>query len=264
MSSYPSGLRGWPAKPLNSVGSNPTLDSMNDSLGDRMKGYENINRHHLMSRMPVVIRVDGRAFHTFTRKFVKPFDAMLMGAMDSAACALAEDAQNFQIGYVQSDEASFVLNNIADFDTQPWFDNNLQKLVSISASIFTAHFNEYLENSENAMFDARAFTLPQDKVANYLLWRSRDWARNSLNMFARSIFSHKELEGKSTVDVHDMLHEKGINWFKSTNNAERNGTLLIRTTRGIVQETPDHQLIHREFQYMYDDVIKLQQTKKET
>jgi tRNA(His) guanylyltransferase len=244
---------------------------MDDSLGDRMKGYENINRHQLMLRLPVVIRVDGRAFHTYTRKFTKPFDAILMGAMSFSACKLAEELENFQIGYVQSDEASFIMNNIADFSTQAWFNNNLQKIVSVSASTFTVYFNNYIKYNNtrphhdlDAMFDARAFNIPSEEVANYLLWRSRDWSRNSLNMFARSIFSHKELESKTTTDVHDMLHKKDINWLTAANNKERNGTFLIRKANGVVTESPDHEIIQREIQYIYDDVIKLQQTKKET
>lgn len=239
-----------------------------DSLGDRMKRYENINRYYLIPRMPVVIRVDGRAFHTYTQNFKKPFDDTLIDTMIFSAKSLADGIQNFQIGYVQSDEASFVMNNIADFDSQPWFDNNLQKIVSVCASAFTAYFNIRIMQWQSytpysAQFDCRVFNLPQEEIANYLLWRSKDWSRNSLNMFARSIFSHKELEGKSTADVHDMLHTQNINWLTAANDKERNGTLLVRTAGGVIPESPDHEIIQREIQYMYDDVIKLQQTKKE-
>ena len=116
-----------------------------DSLGDRMKGYENAFRHYLPRRMPVIIRIDGKAFHTYTKGFHKPFDYILMKTMQETAYELCKKIEGVKLAYVQSDEISLLLTNDDTLETEPWFGNNLQKLCSIAASIATLAFHNSME-----------------------------------------------------------------------------------------------------------------------
>ena len=210
-----------------------------DSLGNRIKAYENVSRSYLTQRTPVILRIDGRAFHTFTRSLEKPYDVKLMKSMVEAACAVAMDMQGFKLGYIQSDEASFLITDYDDINTQGWFNYNLSKMVSISASVMTANFNQefQFQTKDNypyfATFDSRAFNIPEMDIANYFLWRAKDWERNSLQMFCRSIFSHNELNGKKRDDMHEMLYQKGKNWATDTTPQQRNGTFIRKNEVGM-------------------------------
>ena len=165
--------------------------------------------------MPVIIRVDGRAFHTLTRRYCeKPFDSRLMAAMDSVATALCEEVQGAQIAYVQSDEVSVLVHPYKRLQSQCWFDGDVQKMVSISASVATEqfHLSSYSWMGESANFDSRVFVLPEAEVCNYFVWRQQDAMRNSVQMLARSLYSHKECSGKDGSDLQQMCWEKGRNW----------------------------------------------------
>lgn len=202
---------------------------MTDSLGDRIKRYERASSHHLTPRTPVLIRVDGRAFHTYTRGMGKPFDGNLMTAMTRATMHTAMDMQGFRLAYTQSDEATFLLHDFADLQSQPWFGYDHSKVVSITASLFTVHFNDamlmYDRTLPLATFDARAFNVPAADVPNVFIWRQRDWERNSLQMLARAHFSAKQLHGKGHREIHDMLHEIGVKWA-DLRGREKNGTFV--------------------------------------
>lgn len=211
-----------------------------DSLGDRIKRYESVSRTHLMRRTPVIVRVDGKAFHTFTRKMHKPFDNVLIDAMVKAGAATAKTISGFKLGYHQSDEFTFYLNDNDTYETEAYFDNNVQKLTSVVASTFTAHFNKEMGGT-TAVFDARAFNVPVEEVPNVFVWRQRDWQRNSLQMLSRSHFSHKELNGKKTEDMHEMLHSVGVNWA-DLDPIYKNGTFVL----------PDGSLVNNKL--TYDDL----------
>lgn len=203
-------------------------------LGDRMKKYENVTRNYLVKRTPVIVRVDGRAFHTSLKDTDKPFDRHFVTAMMIAAEYLANEMDGFRLAYVQSDEASFLLTDYDNLDTQGWFDYNISKIISISASQMTASFNYYMQmhhplfKRRIALFDARAFNIPREEVANYFLWRARDWKRNSISMYARSFYSHKELLNKNVADIHEMLYAKGKNWVTDLPPILKNGTWWMR------------------------------------
>lgn len=206
----------------------------NDALGDRMKRYEAASRFFLPPKQAVMIRVDGRAFHTYTKGMNKPFDHDLMEAMVHATTETAKDLAGFKLAYTQSDEASFLITDFDDFATQGWFDYNLSKVISLSAATFTAHFNaasfDRAIGHRLATFDSRAFTVPMDDVPNAFLWRQKDWYRNSVQMLGQAHFSHKQLNGKKLADIHDMLMDgPGINWAKLS-PAEKNGTFIRKTT----------------------------------
>lgn len=201
---------------------------MSDNLGDRMKSYEDVWRQKLVRRMPVILRVDGKAFHTFTAKYCKkPYDAIFQTAMISAAEEVFQRVQGITFCFIQSDEASFLLQDYARLNTEAPFDYNIQKLSSIAASIMSVKFNssfEILYNAHNPqlpirqygtneIFDARLFNLPKEEVVNYFIWRQQDAVRNSILSLGYANFSHKYLLNKNINEVQDILmKEKGINW----------------------------------------------------
>lgn len=200
---------------------------MRDSLGDRMKAdYENRTRYMLPRRTWTVIRLDGRAFHTYTRGLDRPFDQKFMDDMIATATYLCEQISGCLLGYTQSDEISLVVGDFANPKTQAWFDGNLQKIVSISASTATAKFNAL--RGSMATFDSRAFTIPSlDEVINYLIWRQQDATRNSIQMAGQAHFSHRELHQKTCNHIQEMLfREHGVNWSEYPESF-KNGTLVF-------------------------------------
>lgn len=196
------------------------------SIGDRIKRYEAVSDYALTPRSPLVIRVDGRAFHTFLRGAVRPFDQDVIDAMVHAAKTVAADMQGFKLAYTQSDECTFVLTDYDTLTTQGWFDYRLSKVITIAASSFTAAFNHHY-GSYAAVFDGRAFTVPVDDVPNVFVWRQRDWERNSVQMLTRSHFSHRGCHGKSVPEMHEMLHSIGVNWAH-LNGQLKNGTYITK------------------------------------
>lgn len=226
---------------------------VNDELGLRMKTYyEQIPKTKLMRRTPVAIRIDGKAFHTFTRGFQKPFDEVLGNAMIRTMEYLCENIQGCIFGYTQSDEITLILQDYKTLTTDAWFDYEVQKMCSISASMATMAFNRYFneevrifeaihcdieelfgyctftwDNETNrdlyklywekyhkgAMFDARCFNIPKEEVCNLIYWRQLDATRNSIQMVGQANFSHNELQNKTCNMIQDMLMEqRGINW----------------------------------------------------
>lgn len=188
---------------------------MKDSFGNRMKQYEAVSSPILPPNSCVFIRVDGKAFHSFTKKegCIRPFDTKLSEAMRYAMRKTAQEMQGFKLAYTQSDEVTFLLTDLDSPQSQPWFNNEVNKLVSITASMFTAFFNSrYCPKYDWGFFDARAFAVPERDAPNVMVWRQKDYFRNSLSMLAQSYFPHKELMGKKQADLYQMLHNKGISW----------------------------------------------------
>lgn len=235
------------------------------TLGDRMKNnYENVNRFYLTRRMPIVIRTDMKAGHTFTKGMKKPFDDIFVKTMQDTMKYLCENIQGCVLGYTQSDEISLVLVDYAELTTDAWFGNNLQKMCSVSASMATLAFNkaftrniskqskrfytEYLEEKDasyietleiamnkGAMFDSRVFTIPKEEVCNYMLWRQQDATRNSILSVGQANFSHKDLHGKSCNNIQDMLMtQKGINWNDYATTLKR-GSCCIKVDDGLTK-----------------------------
>jgi tRNA(His) guanylyltransferase len=206
---------------------------MSMSLGDRMKAfYEDRFRFELMRRTYTLIRVDGKAFHTFTKKFKRPFDERFMGYMDNTAKYLCEKIMGARFAYVQSDEITIMLTDFDTHQTQAWFEYNVQKMASVTASMATARFNQmYLVDQFERMseaivvesadiskikfaeFDARVFQVPNRIEAfNAVLWRQQDASRNSVSAVAQSLYSAKELHGKNSNQQQEMIFQKGTNW----------------------------------------------------
>lgn len=208
--------------------------SRHDSLGDRMKHYESINTQYLTPRTPVIIRLDGKAFHTWTKGIEGSFNDGMHEIMMQVTGFLCEQIQNAVFGYTQSDEITIVLKDWGSINTSTWFGNRQNKIESVAASMATAKFNElvreYLPEKAGklAFFDARAFNVPRDEVVNNLIWRQNDATRNSVQMLGRMHFSHRQLHKKSSSDIQEMLfQEHGINW-NNIDTWKRRGAAWIR------------------------------------
>lgn len=205
---------------------------MNDELGNRMKSnYENVTRYYLSRRTPVILRLDGKAFHTFTKGFDKPFDSILVEAMQYITEQLCKNVQGCVFGYCQSDEISLLLVDYKKLNSDAWFDYNIQKCSSVAASLATNYFNSYLldcitsfkgfeQDDEinflsnklfKASFDARIFNIPKEEVVNYFIWRQNDCIRNAINSIGQHYFSHKNLQHKNVSQIKEMLVKNKIN-----------------------------------------------------
>ena len=202
------------------------------NLGKRIiKNYESRSQYYLTRRTPVIIRVDGRAFHTLTRKCRRPYDETFSNLMGMTAIHLCENIQGAKCAYKQSDEISILIMDFNRLSSDAWFNYNIQKVASISAglasSFFTQQWNKQYDDDILSTFDSRAFNIPKEEVCNYFIWRQRDWNRNSLQMLARSVYSHKQLQKKSNADMHEMLYKKDINWAKLDSDW-KNGVFILK------------------------------------
>ena len=229
---------------------------VNDELGRRMKDfYETISKTKLMRRTPVAIRIDGKAFHTFTRGMKRPFDDILIKTMQQTMKYLCENIQGCVLGYTQSDEITLILIDYQKLTSCAWFDYEVQKMCSIAASMATMAFNKYLYDftpsgddsgiyymalEKGAMFDARCFNIPKEEVANLIYWRQLDATRNSIQMVGQANFSQKVLHGKSCNKIQDMLMlEKNINWNDFPTYQKR-GSCAIKQIRDISNGEGDY------------------------
>lgn len=213
---------------------------MIDALGDRMKSnYEDRVRYELPRRSYTIIRVDGKAFHTYTKGLQRPFDDDLISDMNHTAIYLCQNIMGARFAYVQSDEISILLTDFETITTEAWFDGNIQKMVSVAASMATSRFNRlrYIAAAQHTLlpvkdaeFDARVFQIPQQiEVYNYFLWRQRDATKNSISSVAQSLYSHKELMGKDSSDKQEMIFAKGINW-NDYDPGKKRGRFIERKT----------------------------------
>lgn len=241
---------------------------VHDDLGVRMKTfYEQIPKTKLMRRCPVAIRIDGKAFHTFTRGFHRPFDDVLIKSMQETMKYLCENIQGCVLGYTQSDEITLILVDYKKLTSSAWFDYEVQKICSIAASVATVAFNKFFEEyvdkyrfskwdgvskyedgtqeyiqtllnavDKGAMFDARCFNIPKEEVTNLVYWRQLDASRNSIQMVGQANFSHKELQNKSCNDIQDMLMtQKGINW-NDLPTYQKRGSCCVKVNHFIENE----------------------------
>ena len=244
---------------------------LRDDLGTRMKTYyEQIPKTKLMRRCPVAIRIDGKAVHTFTRGFAKPFDEVLVIAMQQTMTYLCENIQGCVFGYTQSDEITLILLDYQTLDTDAWFDYSVEKMCSVAASMCTLYFNRIFHNKvrefvnehahvvndketygeelsksvekimkaykraieQGALFDARVFNVPEAEVVNAVLWRQNDCSRNSISSLAQAYFSPKQLHGKNSSQMQDMLMEKfNMNW-NNLSIPEKRGTAIVKNEDG--------------------------------
>lgn len=258
---------------------------MSDELGKRMKEfYETVPKTKLMRRTPVAIRIDGKAFHTFTHGFEKPFDEILIQSMQNTMKYLCKNIQGCVLGYTQSDEITLILVDYKKLNSGAWFEYEVQKMCSVAASMATMAFGKIfhaaIENYDmewrasltpqsmelqkehqeymaalrkadfaGAMFDARVFNIPKEEVANLIYWRQLDATRNSIQMVGQANFSHKELQNKSCNEIQEMLFcEKGINWNDFPTHQKR-GSCCIKAD---VEKEAEDGSIHFQQHWLVD------------
>ena len=253
---------------------------MKDNLGDRMKSYyENRSKTFLVRRTPVIVRLDGKAFHTFTRGFNKPFDEAMCNAMQETMKYLCENIQGCVLGYTQSDEITLVLIDYQKLTTDAWFDYNIQKICSVAASMATLIFNrrfqeQIVELSYNgklydnelnssykrslkngAIFDARCFNIPKEEVTNCILWRQKDAIRNSISSAGQAHFSYKQLEGLNSNQIQELLfQEKGINWNDYPTKFKR-GSCCVKIDRKWIIDNEIPEFINEGRNYIENLII---------
>tara|TARA_R110000765_G_scaffold7963_2_gene25973 strand:- start:12136 stop:12942 length:807 start_codon:yes stop_codon:yes gene_type:complete len=226
----------------------------NDSLGDRCKAYEGIYKQYLPQNQYYVCRIDGKSFHNYTKGCDRPFDSDLIDAMQKTMVALCKEIQGAVFGYTQSDEITIVFTDTQSITSEIWFGGNIQKIVSIAASTATSSFNtirnqqaqewfgkhakdlthdqlltEQKNRFKQARFDARVYSVStREEVLNHLYWRQQDASKNSVQMLARSLFSHKECQNKNGSELQDMMMlEKGMNW-NDIGTVKKRGTACYR------------------------------------
>lgn len=250
------------------------------NLGERMKeNYEMRSQTKLLRRMPVIIRLDGKAFHTFTKGFDKPFDVNMSEAMIETMLYLCRNIQGCVLGYTQSDEITLVLVDYKELDSDAWYDYKVQKLCSVSASMATNAFNHflaeflsivtedtinstpntiyraycnYLEGYKIALFDSRCFNIPKEEVANCLVWRQQDATRNSISTLAQHYFSHKELQNLNSNQLQDkLMAEKNVNW-NDLNTIYKRGCCCKRNNSGIWTTDREIPIFTQNFNYIND------------
>lgn len=244
--------------------------SIRDELGTRMKTfYEAVPDTKLVKRMPVAIRIDGKAFHTFTQGFKRPFDEVLIKTMQQTTQYLCQNIQGCVLGYTQSDEITLILVDYQTLTTEAWFDYRVEKLCSVPASMATMAFNKFLNKNvvnytfsiageearygktewtyedeylktlmkavdKGAIFDARCFNIPKEEVTNLIYWRQLDASCNSVQMVGQAYFSQKKLQDKSCSDIQDMLMTKGVNW-NDLPIYQKRGSCCIKIEKNITE-----------------------------
>ena len=209
-------------------------------LADRMKRYEGVQKQYLMPKTPAIIRLDGKAFHTWTRGLEKPFDKNFYAAMAKTTIELVNNIQGAIFAYGQSDEISILVKDYENFDTDAWFAGNIQKIVSVSASMATANFNRYADrlgiaNDNLALFDSRVFALPPHEVSNYFIWRQEDFQRNSVQMVAQNHVGHKACQGLNSQQLVDLLRSgpEPIDWYRDYEQVYRHGYSYTRSSDSV-------------------------------
>lgn len=234
-----------------------------DSLGDRMKHYEGLPRTGLMTKVPVMARFDGKAFHTLTRKFEKPYDVRFQQAMWETAAELCRQIQGSRIAFVQSDEISILLLDTQTRDTQAWFDYDLQKCASVGAGIASTAFNVAIAHNIGPMtggsgilsrpvFDARFWNVPEHELVNYFIWRQQDATRNSIQGLAQSEFSQKQLHGLSCDQLQEKLfQERGTNW-NNVNVPQKRGVTIIKSKETGIHKTPEETIEYERSRWVAD------------
>lgn len=225
-----------------------------DELGNRMKEfYENRTRIKLPRRTYTLIRIDGKAFHTYTKGIERPFDAGFIEDMNSTAEYLCKKIQGAKLAFVQSDEISILMTDFDKLKTEAWFDGNVQKIVSIASSLAATKFNQLrlirelkqitvpsididdlvglIEDKELGDFDGRTYTIPsKTEVMNYFVWRQQDTIRNSISSVAQEVIGKGDaLNGKNTKVMKEMCIEKGVDWNKFS-LAVKHGRIIFKQT----------------------------------
>jgi tRNA(His) 5'-end guanylyltransferase len=185
--------------------------------------------------MPIMLRLDGNSWHSYTRGLKRPFDQNLIDAVNETAKMLCSKIPNVKIAYTQSDEISILIYS-PDFDNESWFGGNIQKITSISAGMASSYFTSISDrvfgSIKPTQFDARVFVIPLDEVVNSFEFRQQDMTRNSVQMVARSLYSHSECNNKNCKQLQEMIFQKGINWNNLPTSQKRGRCVVKQSVIG--------------------------------
>lgn len=207
-----------------------------DPFGMRIKGYESASETYLDKTKYTIVRIDGHGFSKWTKGFNKPFDDFIVRSISETSRALMEEFKAV-VAYSQSDEITLILEP----DDNLIYSGRIQKITSLMASFASMTFNRLIQEeminidldfvegkyakypedkitflkskAGKAFFDARVFQVDSDTEAfNSLLWRTFDCKRNSKNVFAQSILSHKQCQNKTSDELVQLCAELGHYW----------------------------------------------------
>lgn len=235
-----------------------TTDFKGPTLTDRMRKYEESYTTQFTRRMPIIIRLDGKGFSNYTKNLKKPFDKSMSKIMQDTAAYLMAEIQGCVFAFSQSDEISLFLRDYDSLNTESWYGSNVQKLVSVSASLATAKFN-HVASSQGlglAHFDSRAFILPKEEVVNYFIYRQHDGVRNSIQMMGQKFLGHKECQGKNNNILKEMLEANGNNWY-DTEQVFRHGFAIVKG------ELPDTSLdLFKDNRSYIEDLVYIKNEEK--
>lgn len=187
------------------------------NLNEKFKNIERTMSHKLPATRWSMARIDGRAFHTYTRGLDAPYDEKFVAAMNATLLALCNMEVPVAMGYVQSDEISLLIDNRSLNGTlNPWYGGKMQKIISVLSSAATAYFN--MERAKQgystpAFFDARVIPIKSvDEIGMYFAWRHADAVKNTISMAAHAAFSEKDVDSKTSEERKTMLAEIGKPW----------------------------------------------------
>lgn len=223
-------------------------------LEKRMRTYEDVTKSTLVRHMPVIIHLDGQSFSKFTKGFQSPFDELLRDTMNQTMLYLCKNIQGCKFGYTQSDEISLLLTDYDNLDTSAWFDDEILKMASVSASMCTMKFNQLFVHSivdmfhgipttkyeralekaayAGATFDSRVFNVPKGDVTNYFYWQQTDYIHNAIQMTGIHFFGRKNMSKVTTQQIIDRLDkEMWITYDKYYPAAYRRGVCAKRSDK---------------------------------
>lgn len=215
-------------------------------LSDRMKRYESSADITLPDRLPVIVRLDGNSFSKMTKRgeFKKPYDPRFVEAMKAGAVSVLKYCSGVQLAYVQSDEISLLLRNDQNINTDPFLGNRIQKLTSLLAAKVSVAFNKEMMKQEfdtEAVFDCRAFIVPEHEVHNYFLWRQLDCFKNFVSSYAywnlKGKYGRKAaqnmLHGLSTEQRQELIYnEFGVN-VNDIDDHRRRGQIIRKVSKEV-------------------------------
>lgn len=186
----------------------------------------------------IIVRLDGKNFSKLTKNLEKPFDKDFLYLMRDLTKEIAF-IFGATIAFTQSDEITLVFSRGKKLSSTFIFDGKRQKIESVLAAYAAGYFNKYISSVEKLknrtdiiMFDARCYpTTEINETIDSVEWRVEDAVKNSRNLYASSLCSHKEIQGMGRVELEEkMLKEKGFN-FSTDRFFEGDGFLFIKEER---------------------------------
>jgi tRNA(His) 5'-end guanylyltransferase len=209
---------------------------MSNTLKSRIDDYQSRSSHKLLPKLPVIIIISGRGFTQLTSLLDKPFSLPLAKCFYATMKALMQQIEGAVFGYTANDEIVIVCRNDQSLNTNPWFDNDPQRISSAVASMATLFFNREAgsrELFEGATFIVQTFVVPNiPEAINVLVCKQQGIfaASVSLACFYELLKSRDRdaikqmLTGLSIDDKIDLLYQElGIDFEASYPTSFRRG-----------------------------------------